>query len=80
SMVYVLDLRPARSGHWQAGDLVDVMPRHRLGVFVRFLAWLGVDPVAFVWVDVLQEPVAQALVRRQLPQMRSLLVGLHAQA
>ncbi|MEX5689778.1 hypothetical protein, partial [Pseudomonas silesiensis] len=41
---------------------------------------LGVDPDALVSVDGLQEPLAQALASRQLPQNRAHLVGLHAQA
>ncbi len=80
SNVYLLDLTPPTSAHWQAGDLVEVMPRHTLRVIEPFLAGLGVDPGAWVSVDGLQEPLAQALKSRQLPHSRSHLVGLHAQA
>ncbi|MFH7572550.1 hypothetical protein, partial [Pseudomonas syringae group genomosp. 7] len=64
----------------QAGELVEVRPRHTLRVIEPFLAGLGGDPDALGSVDGLQEPLAQALESRRLPQSRSHLVGLHAPA
>ncbi|MGN2389307.1 PepSY domain-containing protein [Pseudomonas syringae] len=80
SKVYLLDLNTPVSAHWQAGDLVEVMPRNSASVVERFLDGLGIDPFARVQVDGLQESLLQALASRQLPQNRAHLVGLHAQA
>ncbi|RMP76459.1 PepSY domain-containing protein [Pseudomonas syringae] len=80
SKVYLLDLTASTSASWQAGDLVEVMPRNAAQVIEPFLAGLGVDPATPVTVDGLQEPLSQALATRQLPHNRAHLVGLHAQA
>ncbi|KPW65422.1 sulfite reductase (NADPH) flavoprotein alpha-component [Pseudomonas cannabina] len=80
SKVYLLDLIAPASARWQAGDLVEVMPRNSAAVIELFLDGLGIDPLTQVQVGGLQETLAQALASRQLPHNRVHLVGLHAQA
>ncbi|MBV1808087.1 sulfite reductase flavoprotein subunit alpha [Pseudomonas viridiflava] len=80
SGVYLLDLVTPGTMHWQAGDLVEILPRNSDEAVRSFLSGLGIDPATQVNVDGLLEPVVQALATRQLPQHRAHLVGLHAQA
>ncbi|QXG41776.1 sulfite reductase flavoprotein subunit alpha [Pseudomonas viridiflava] len=80
SGVYLLDLVAPGTMHWQAGDLVDILPRNSDEAVRSFLSGLGIDPATRINVDGLQEPVVQALATRQLPQHRAHLVGFHAQA
>ncbi|RMT81235.1 Sulfite reductase flavoprotein, alpha-component [Pseudomonas viridiflava] len=80
SGVYLLDLVGAGAMAWQAGDLVEVLPRNSDDTVRHFLSGLGIDPATQVNIEGLQEPIAQALATRQLPQHRAHLVGLHAQA
>ncbi len=81
SPTYLLDLTPPEGGHtWQAGDLVEVMPRNSSAAVDNFLAGLGIAASTPVQVAGLQESLAQALANRQLPASREHLVGLHAQA
>lgn len=78
--VFLLGLQPEVPANWDAGDLIEVVPRngqHRIDVL---LAGLGLDPQSPVHVDGLRETLGQALGGRQLPQSREHLVGLHAQA
>ncbi|MEQ4220566.1 MULTISPECIES: sulfite reductase flavoprotein subunit alpha [Pseudomonas syringae group] len=80
SAVYLLDLVAPGTMHWQAGDLVEILPRNSEESVRNFLGGLGIDPATRINVDGLQEPVVQALATRQLPQHRAHLVGFHAQA
>jgi len=80
SGVYLLDLITSGTMHWQAGDLVEILPRNSDEAVRSFLSGLGIDPATRINVDGLQEPVVQALATRQLPQHRAHLVGFHAQA
>lgn len=80
SSVFLLELVAPDVRSWQAGDLVEVLPRNSYDAVQHFLSGLGIDPAVTVSVDGLREPVAQALATRQLPQHRAHLVGLHAQA
>ncbi|WP_440094681.1 PepSY domain-containing protein [Pseudomonas syringae] len=80
SKVFRLELTAAGLMSWQAGDLVEVMPRNAAQVIEQCLHGLGVDPLSTVSVEGLQETLAQALATRQLPHNRAHLVGLHAQA
>ncbi len=80
SGVYLLVLVTPGTMHWQAGDLVEILPRNSDEAVRSFLSGLGIDPATQVNVDGLLEPVVQALATRQLPQHRAHLVGLHAQA
>ena len=81
SGVYLLGLQaPDTSYSWQAGDLVEVMPRHSSWAVEHFLEGLGLSADTQVQLDGLQETLAQALAGRQLPENRGHLVGMHAQA
>ncbi|MEK1940907.1 MAG: sulfite reductase flavoprotein subunit alpha [Pseudomonas sp.] len=81
SPTYLLQLTPPDASHsWQAGDLVEVMPRNSSAAVEGFLAGLGIAADSHVQIAGLQETVAQALANRQLPASREHLVGLHAQA
>ena len=79
--VYLLGLKaPRASDSWQAGDLVEVMPRQSPAAIEHFLQGLGLSAETQVQLDGLQESLAQALAGRQLPDSRGHLVGMHAQA
>ncbi|MHC2145592.1 PepSY domain-containing protein [Pseudomonas sp. 210_17 TE3656] len=80
SAVYLLGLKPQQPAQWQAGDLVEVLPRNSPQILEQFLRGLGLDGESAVQVDGLQESLLQALASRQLPKSREHLVGLHAQA
>ncbi|WP_191486188.1 PepSY domain-containing protein [Pseudomonas sp. FEN] len=80
SAVYLLGLTPPTPLSWQAGDLVEMLPRQSPLAVRRFLAGLGLEADSPVHVDGLSESLAQALGARQLPESRAHLLGLHAQA
>lgn len=78
--VYLLDLQGPPGSHWEAGDLVEVLPRNSAAAIARLLKQLGLHADAQVSVNDFPEPLAQALAVRQLPTSSEHLVGLHAQA
>ncbi|TDF79461.1 sulfite reductase flavoprotein subunit alpha [Pseudomonas sp. H9] len=80
SAVYLLGLTPPQPMQWQAGDLVEILPRNNPQSVEHFLRGLGLDGESRVEVEGLQESLLQALGGRQLPNSREHLVGLHAQA
>ena len=80
SPVYLLGLRAPNTSSWLAGDLVEVLPRNCPWAVEHFLEGLGIDGRANVLLDGLSQPLENALTRRQLPENRTHLVGLHAQA
>ncbi len=80
SKVFLLSLRMQADVRWEAGDLVEVLPRNVDSVVETFLLGLGTATHAPVVVDGLSETLGQALSSRQLPANRSHLVGLHAQS
>ncbi|MGO2449784.1 PepSY domain-containing protein [Pseudomonas taetrolens] len=81
SAVYLLALSTSDTHlTWQAGDLVEVMPRQSAVAVEHFLDGLGLASDSPVHLDGLKETLAQALAGRQLPANRGHLVGLHAQA
>lgn len=80
SKVFLLSLASGSERHWEAGDLVEVLPRNAGQAVETFLAGLGIAADTQVVVDGLSERLGQALGSRQLPANRSHLVGLHAQA
>ncbi|MDD2048970.1 sulfite reductase flavoprotein subunit alpha [Pseudomonas putida] len=80
SAVYLLGLKPEQPAQWQAGDLVEILPRNSPHKLEQFLRGLGLEGESAVQVDGLQESLLQALASRQLPSSREHLVGLHAQA
>ncbi|MGY2293125.1 PepSY domain-containing protein [Pseudomonas sp. SDO528_S397] len=80
SGVYLLGLVPAQPRDWRAGDLVEVLPRNCPWAIEHFLDGLGLAGSDGVLIAGLAQPLAQALASRQLPDSRTHLVGLHAQA
>ncbi|CAG8866567.1 hypothetical protein PS627_01993 [Pseudomonas fluorescens] len=78
--VYLLGLRPDQPASWEAGDLVEIMPRNGQQRVSAFLAGLGLDPNSPVQLCGLTETLSQALASRNLPTGREHLVGVHAQA
>lgn len=78
--VFLLGLTPPSPERWEAGDLIEILPRLAPATVERFLAGLGLDAGSEVLVDGLREPLGVALANRQLPVSREHLVGLHAQA
>lgn len=80
SKVFLLGLTSGAGTSWEAGDLVEVLPRNAPSAVEHFLAGLGIAADTQVKVDGLSETLGQALSTRQLPANRSHLVGLHAQA
>lgn len=78
--VYLLGLQSDHPQTWEAGDLVEVLPRNAQPRIDALLAGLGLDATTPVRLDGLDEPLGQALATRQLPLSREHLVGLHAQA
>lgn len=78
--VFLLGLTPPSPAQWQAGDLVEILPRQAPATVQRFLQGLGLDGTAEVHLAGLRESLSAALAGRQLPVSREHLVGLHAQA
>jgi sulfite reductase (NADPH) flavoprotein alpha-component len=80
SNIYLLGLTPPSPQNWLAGDLVEILPRNGPKAIEHFLAGLGLTGNDSVLIDGLAQPLDQALATRQLPDNRTHLVGLHAQA
>src|SRR5690606_37973771 len=80
SNVFLLGLTCDSVTDWEAGDLVEVLPRNPPSAVEQFLSGLGIAADTQITVDGLSETLGQALSTRQLPVNRSHLVGLHAQA
>lgn len=78
--VYLLGLTAPTTSSWLAGDLVQVLPRNCPWAIEHFLDGMGIDGRATVELDGLSQTLEQALATRQLPENRTHLVGLHAQA
>ncbi|KAB0490100.1 PepSY domain-containing protein [Pseudomonas vancouverensis] len=80
SPVYLLGLKPPSARSWLAGDLVEVLPRNCPWAIEHFLDGLGIHGETKVQLNGIEETLEQALATRQLPENRTHLVGLHAQA
>jgi sulfite reductase (NADPH) flavoprotein alpha-component len=78
--VFLIGLRAEAPASWQAGDLVEILPRNGQPRVDAFLHGLGLNADTTVQLDGLSETLGQALASRQLPSRRDHLVGLHAQA
>ncbi|MFN3771252.1 MAG: PepSY domain-containing protein [Ectopseudomonas guguanensis] len=78
--VFFIGLAPPAQSTWQAGDILEIRPRH---ASARVLAWLqhsGFDGSEPVMLEGQALSLREALVERQLPASLAHLVGLHAQA
>jgi sulfite reductase (NADPH) flavoprotein alpha-component len=80
SKVFLLGLTAPDDTRWEAGDLVEILPRNSVAAVEQFLAGMGIAAQTPVNVDGLKESLGQALASRQLPASRGHLVGSHAQA
>jgi sulfite reductase (NADPH) flavoprotein alpha-component len=69
---------PAAMPHWQAGDLVEIGPRHAPEQVMQWLQHHALDPNAPVLVEQMPMSLVQVLAARQLPD--TLLAGITAQA
>ena len=78
--VYLIELQSTDSYSWEAGDLVDILPRNSHDSVKQLLMGLGLQADALVQIKGLSETLEHAVSRRQLPQSYEHLVGLHAQA
>ncbi|MEG8231359.1 sulfite reductase flavoprotein subunit alpha [Pseudomonas orientalis] len=78
--VYLLGLTPPSPSSWLAGDLVEILPRNGPRAVEHFLEGLGLAGSDGVLIEGLAQTLDQALATRQLPDNRTHLVGLHAQA
>ena len=58
SKVFLIGLSPPPSMAWEAGDLVEVMPRNSLAAVEQFLAGLGIAYSAVVQIGGLEEPLS----------------------
>ena len=78
--VFFIGLTPPAQSTWQAGDILDIRPRHAPAVVQAWLQQTGCDgrePVVFEGRSI---SLSKALAERQLPDSFAHLVGLHAQA
>jgi sulfite reductase (NADPH) flavoprotein alpha-component len=77
---FLLGLTPPAQNAWQAGDILEVRPRHAPATVQGWLqhsAFEGFEPVTL---DGQATSLREALAERQLPDSFAHLVGLHAQA
>lgn len=77
--VYLLDLQGPAGSQWEAGDLVDILPRNDEAKVERLLQQLGLQGEQRVQLNGLSETLVRALGSRQLPASIEHLIGLHAQ-
>ncbi|WP_026146496.1 PepSY domain-containing protein [Zestomonas thermotolerans] len=77
---FLLGLVPQQPRSWEAGDILEVLPRHAEARVRAWLEPLGLDGEQPVSVADLRLPLREALAGRQLPESTAHLVGLHAQA
>nr|WP_286944973.1 sulfite reductase flavoprotein subunit alpha [Pseudomonas sp. UBA6718] len=77
---YLLGLTPPAGCAWQAGDILEVLPRQSQARVAEWLRRHRLDGGAPVCLDGLELSLAEALAGRQLPECFAHLVGLHSQA
>lgn len=78
--VFRLGLTPPARSDWEAGDILEIRPRHAPERVQQWLQQHGLDAQAAVLLDEQPTTLAMALSERQLPDSFAHLVGLHAQA
>ena len=77
---WLIGLQPPPGAQWQAGDILEILPRNGEAQVQRWLQAHGLQALASVVIEPLGHTLAEALAGRQLPYSASHLVGLHAQA
>lgn len=78
--VFLLGLTPPAQSAWQAGDILEIRPRHDAAAVQTWLQHSGFDGLEPVVLDGQASSLGEALAERQLPESLAHLVGLHAQA
>ena len=77
---WLIGLHPPEGAQWEAGDILEILPRNGAEQVQRWLHAHGLQALQSVTVEPLGHTLAEALTSRQLPASASHLVGLHAQA
>ncbi|OLU35734.1 sulfite reductase flavoprotein subunit alpha [Pseudomonas sp. PA27(2017)] len=77
---WLVGLQPPAGAQWQAGDILEILPRNGEAQVQCWLQAHGLQALASVVIEPLGHTLAEALAARQLPYSVSHLVGLHAQA
>ena len=77
---WLVGLQPPAGAHWQAGDILEILPRNGAAQVQRWLQEHGLQALQSVVIEPLGHTLGEALAARQLPYSASHLVGLHAQA
>lgn len=77
---WLIGLQPPVDASWEAGDILEILPRNSEVQVQHWLHEHGMQALASVAVDPLGHALCEALSARQLPYSASHLVGLHAQA
>ncbi|WP_416638401.1 PepSY domain-containing protein [Pseudomonas sp. OHS18] len=77
---WLVGLLPPAGAHWQAGDILEILPRNGAAQVQRWLQEHGLQALQSVVIEPLGHTLGEALAARQLPYSASHLVGLHAQA
>ncbi|TBU99752.1 flavodoxin [Stutzerimonas kirkiae] len=78
--VFHITLAPPPLTTWEAGDILEIRPRHPQERVEEWLLHHGLDGTVPVMLDGLPASLVEALCQRQLPDTFGHLVGLHAQA
>lgn len=77
---WLVGLQPPAGVQWQAGDILEILPRNGEAQVQRWLHEHGLQALEAVVIEPLGHTLGEALAARQLPESASHLVGLHAQA
>ncbi|MER0043195.1 sulfite reductase flavoprotein subunit alpha [Pseudomonas sp. MGal98] len=77
---WLVGLQSPAGAHWQAGDILEILPRNGAAQVQRWLQEHGLQALQSVVIEPLGHTLGEALAARQLPYSASHLVGLHAQA
>ncbi|SDI00623.1 sulfite reductase (NADPH) flavoprotein alpha-component [Pseudomonas flavescens] len=77
---WLIGLQPPPATTWEAGDILEILPRNGQAQVARWLHEHGLQALESVLVESSGHTLGEALSARQLPCSASHLVGLHAQA
>lgn len=77
---FLLGLQPPPGAHWEAGDVLEVQPRHAEAAARAFAESLQLDAARTVYEDGQPLSLLAALARRQWPDDGRTLSGIDAQA
>jgi sulfite reductase (NADPH) flavoprotein alpha-component len=77
--VFRVDLEVPVGCYWDAGDLIEILPRYPMSFVHEWLSPLGLTPDCPVLLEGIELPLDQALATRFLPEDVHHLVGMRAQ-